>query len=352
MSAFLRHILCLLIGTAALAGCGLVDEDMRDCETDYTLDYELRMVTNLTTELQTELSLAADVQVATALRDYLKNVFTDFAHDVDLGFYDVVRDEAAEDSLRLYHEQHIMNANQSSYTLYIPIRRYMHLAVANITDNGLVHLESGALCHGARLDQQIRDTISCHRTGLFTARLPMDIKEGEDQQFEVSLYMANAATALVIDTLGSGIRDVRAFATGFANSFSICDSTYNFQYTSLVRADKIDLPEPGKVCFATVNFPSRNPKDYEPAKSIFDGDDPFVSEEAENALWRYKVYTTMSDGKTTESLLGVFKPLQAGQLKVIKVKVLENGAVQPDDPTVGVSVTLDWSPGIDINVDF
>lgn len=337
----------LILAAASLFACSLVDEDLRDCETDYNLDYELRMVTNMTTELKTELSLAADLHISQALEAYLKDVFTDYAHDVDLSFYDVVRDEAAGDSLRLHHEAHIMDANQSSYTLYIPIRRYMHLAVANIEDNGLVTLENGGLCHASSLSQVIRDTIGCHRTGLFTARLPMDIKQGQDQEFNVSLYMANSATSIVIDTTGSGVRDIRVVATGFATGFNICDSTYLFPYTPIVKADKIALTEPGKLCFATVNFPSRSLADV---KSVIDADDPFVSEEAEGSLWRYKVYTVMANKKVNETVLGVFKPLKPGQFKIIQVKVLPNGAVQPDDPAIGVSITMDWTPGLDHEV--
>ena len=342
MRKSLRHILFLIPVVAAFTGCGLVDEDMRDCETDYNIDYELRLVTNMTTELQTELSLAADVRLATSLRTHLKDVFTDFAHDVDLSFYDVVRDQAVADSVRLYHESHIMDANQSSYTLYIPVRKYQHLAVANINDNGLVQLENGGLCHGARLVQEVRDTVPSHRTGLFTARFPMDINEGEDQQFNVHLYMANCATAIILDTTDVSVHNVRAYATGFATGFNICDSTYRFNYTPIVRADQIEVDESGCLCFATVNFPSR---DLPETKVIIDTDDPFISESAEDAIWRYKVYTTLSDGKVTESILSITKPLSAGQFRIIKVKVLSNGGVQPSDPTVGVSVTLDWTPG-------
>ena len=53
----------------------------------------------------------------------------------------------------------------------------------------------------------------------------------------------------------------------------------------------------------------------------------------------------MADGTITETLLGIHTPLRAGQLKILRAKALENGAVQPDDPTVGISVALDWEPG-------
>ena len=327
-----------------------MDEDLRDCENNYDLDYELRMVTNMTTELQTQLGLAADLQIAAALKAYLGDVFTDYAHDVDLSFYDVVEDVALGDSVRLHHESHIMNANQSSYTLYIPVRQYMHLAVANIDNNGTVSIEGDELCHGARLVQVARDTVENHRTGLFTARLPMHIQEGEDQTFDVSLYMANCASSLILDTLGSHIKDIRVYASGFATEFSLCDSVYRFSHPSVVRSERIALDQPGSLCFTTVSFPSR---DVRPdTKVVIETEEPFVSESADEAIWQYEVYTRMPDGKTTKSLLGISQPLRAGQLKIIKVRVLDDGAVQPLDSQVSVNVALDWSRGMDFPVEF
>ena len=157
-----------LIAVSALlfTGCVLVDQDMSDCETDYTLDYELRLVTNMTTELQTQLSMAADVNVSAALKQYMSGIFTDYAHDVNLSFYDVYGD-----SLRLHNEHHIMDANQSSYTLFIPVRKYMHIAIANIDDNHEVGLEKDELCHTSRLFQPIRDTVESHSTGVVYGQL-------------------------------------------------------------------------------------------------------------------------------------------------------------------------------------
>ena len=54
----------------------------------------------------------------------------------------------------------------------------------------------------------------------------MDIQDGVDQQFDVKLYMVNSASSLVLDTLGSHIKDIQVFASGFANSFDLADSTY------------------------------------------------------------------------------------------------------------------------------
>ena len=332
---------------AILIGCSLVDEDMSECGTEYDMDYDLTLVTNVSTEIATELetTLSTDLELsaAVALRGYLKNVFTDYAHDVDLSFYDVV-----QDSVRLHHEEHIMDANQSSYTLYIPVRRYMHTALANLTENPVVQVVDGDYCHRERLQQIAKDTLNSHTTGLFSARQDMDIQEGVDQHFDVRLYMANASTAILIDTTGSHIRDLKVFATGFATGFSVLDSLYHFDAAPVFRMDRLQLTEDGGCCFTSVHFPSRNPAD---TKSVIDSDDTFVTTSAESALWQIKAYVTNEDGSVTESILGVNEPLHAGELKILKGKVIGNGAVQPSDPTVGVSVTLDWSSGLNIDVE-
>lgn len=344
MKRFSR-VLFLVHMAAAFIGCSLVDEDLRDC--DYDLDYELTLVTNVNTEISTELettlSTELELSAALALRNYLKNIFTDYAHDVDLSFYDVV-----EDSLRLHHEEHIMDANQSSYTLNIPIRRYMHTALANIVGNPDIEVREGDWCHREKLHQVEGDTLNSHTTGLFTARLPMDIQEGEDQHFNVRLYMVNAATAIVIDTVGSHIKDLNMLATGFATDFSVCDSLYYFNQAPVFQMDRLALDESGGYCYAAVHFPSRNPMEV---KSVIDSQDPFVTVDADYSIWQIKAYVTLPDNTVTETILGVTKALHAGELRIIKVKALENGAVSPEDPTVGASVTLDWSAGTQHNVE-
>ena len=324
-----------------------MDEDLSDCGTEYSLDYQLTLVTNVSTEIATQLetTLSTDLELsaALALREYLKNIFTDYAHDVDLSFYDVV-----EDSVRLHHEEHIMDANQSSYTLHIPVRKYMHTALANLKENSIVQVVDGDYCHREKLRQMVQDTLNAHTTGLFSARLYMDIKEGESQNFDVRLYMANAATAILVDTTGSHIRDLKVFATGFATDFSVRDSLYHFNASPIFRMDRLKLTEKGGCCFASVHFPSRNPED---TKIIIDGDDSFVPTQAESALWQLKAYVTMEDGTVTESILGVKEPLRAGELKILKGKVVGNGSILPEDPTVAMSVTLDWGSGMEIPID-
>ena len=335
----------LLCGLAPFTACRLIDEDLSDCKTDYQVEYELSLVTNFNLELEAELGLASEVEVADALRKSLKGVFTETAHDIDLSFYDVFGD-----SVRLHNEHHIMDANQSSYSLLIPVRKYMHVAVANIEDNHSVNLEAADRCHSSRLVQPVRDTVESHNTGLFSARLPMDIREGEDQNFEVNLYMANCASALVLDSLESHIKDIKVYASGFATGFSLADSTYRYADTPpVVRARRIPVEGPDAyLCFAAVTFPS---KEVPSSKVIIETLDPFVSESAEYPIWNYIVYVTLWDGSVTETVLGVRLPLRAGQMKVIKVKILDDGSCVSANSLVGASVTLNWNEQPGRNVD-
>ena len=337
---------CLLM-QAALTACSTIDDDLSDCP-DYSLDYELRLVTNMTTEIQTQLDAQTDVVLANALRQHLSDIFTDYAHDIDLSFYDVTGD-----SLRLYHDEHIMDANQKSYTLNIPRQKYMHLAVANVVDNPLVELQEGDRCHTSMLrrgviDEYHQDTLDSHTTGLFTARQHMEMVHDIDQTFNVHLYMANCAAALVIDPRGQRTDGIEVFSTGFATSFSIADSTYTYSDTPhIIRTTPIEAADE-QLCFCSVTFPS---PDTKVTRSIIETTEPFVSDMSGNQLWQFKVYVPRPDGSTTESILGISEPLRAGQLKIIKCWMGENGAIITDDQTVAVSVTLDWHEGGDHEID-
>lgn len=334
-------IFCMLFA----AGCSLVDEDFSECPDELVIDYEMRLVTNVQTEIGTALSLDADVQVAGALRNYLKDIFSDHAHDVDLSFYDVSAPMPV-----LEHFSDIIDASQASYTLHIPAREYMHLAVANIMDNTQVDLQDEGLCQTSRLLQHAGsgdpEVVASHTTGLFTARLPMNILENVSRTFNVNLYMANCATALVVDNTAEGtpeIRDFKAFTTGFANAFNIADSTYVFESQPLVKADPIPVEGGAESLYATVQFPSREP--HSGTKVVIETTDPFISDNAEETLWEWVVYITLPDGSVTENRLKFSQALRAGQLRVIRVRIAPDGTLSTDDTSVGVSVTLDWNQG-------
>lgn len=335
----LRHILltsiCVL-GAAAFTGCHLVDEDMSECGTDFNLDYELQLVTDITTELSTELSMESDLEISSLLQQDLEGVFVEYASDVDLSFYDT-----DGSGLRLKHMSEVMNASQTSYTLYLPVREYEHCAVANLKDNGAVTLVGDDNSHTARLEQHAVDGIApVHGTGLFTARQDIKVLSGMDQHFEVHLHMANASSVLVLDlSEAPNVEEVTVLAEGFATGFNIADSTYVFDGAQRNATREIDTEDALRRSFVAVHFPSRDAPGTK-------------ADEVPEDLWRWLVYARMKDGTTTETVLHMQEPRPAGSFDILTGSVRENGVIQPSDYRVGASVTLDWHEGISAPIEF
>lgn len=331
----------LLSASWLTAGCCSIDDDLSDCPPDesrYQMEYELKLVTNMTTELQTQLTTITELSVASALETHLENIFSDFAHDVNLSFYDT---EGTKE--RLEHKVDIINTNQTTYDLTLPMRKYLHLAVANLAENHVVGLfqdnysTTSVLqqAEGIVPDGSSTSVVDSHTTGLFTARQPMEVLSGVSQTFNVRLYMANSAATLVLDPKGHTFKDIRVFATGFANEFHISDSVYIYPTTSpLIRADKV-ATDNDLLCYCSVNFPSRDAAPASVRKRAASG----------STFWQFKVYLTKLDGKITETVLDIEEPLRAGDLRIIKGSLDDDGAVRPYNSTVGVSVTLDWNDG-------
>lgn len=348
-----KHVLPIYLFTLLplFASCSMIDEDQSDCGVQAKIDYEMRLVTNMSTEIETQLTTQMDLEMAKALREYLSGIFSDYAHDVDLSFYDTV-----DDSVRLKHDSHIMDANEASYTLNLPMRQYMHLAVANIVDNDLVSLEKDEYCHPSMLQQVARDTISSHATGLFTARQPMEVLEGVDQNFKVRLYMANCAACLIIDPRNHNTDGIKVFATGFATGFNICDSAFVFPKQSPIVTTTMLKPEGGSSerGYCCVTFPSRMPSEPtgSPTRTVIETEEPFIGDSDRETLWQFRVYVphsssedTRSDETYTESILNINNAQEAGELTIIKGYIGENGEFVTTASEVGVSVTLDWKPG-------
>ncbi|MBR5904943.1 MAG: hypothetical protein IKZ51_00625 [Bacteroidales bacterium] len=337
-----RYFLTGVLFSAALSSCCMVDEDLSVCTTN-TIDYQLRLVTNITTELETQLSLELDTEVRWMMEEYLKDIFTDYARDVDLSFYDRVAPMA-----RLYHRKEQMNGSESSYSLILPARAYRHLAIANIAASKNVNLVADEECHTSSLVQHSDGNIvKPHTTGLFTARKDLDVMNGVDQRFDVRLYMANSASGLVLDMEEAPvIKDMRAVVTGFADEFNISDSTYVFNSSVDVETDLLETQDKGTRCYASVHFPSAEPVD---SKVIIQVDsDQDVSK---TPLWCWKVYVTLENDSVTESIVNVYTPLRAGHVKILRARVTKEGIVTTTDAHVGVSVTLDWSQGPEFPVD-
>ena len=324
---------CLLF--VGLTSCSMIDEDLSGCGEDFKMEYQLKLVTNMTTEMQTVLSTEYDLPLQTELKNELSHIFTDYARGVNLSFY-------GTDSLRHQHEMHVMNANEASYTIYLPVEEYMHLALANLEQQHQVTFENQERANLAFLDQLPVDTVDSHETGIFTARQHMQVLGNQSQTFNVRLYMANCAAALVVDTTGYHIRNMSVYIDDLADGFFIRDSVYTYRRQTSVRTfpvtvDQLNLTTRAEnienyrqVCYCGVGFPSR--------RRPIDGDDG-------ETYWRVKAYFTLDNGKITENVFHIHEPLLAGNLKIIRCRLTADGAVEVTTPNVGVSVTLNWKPG-------
>ena len=334
-------IVVFVLMLSLYSGCSMIDEDRSDCGEVAKMDYELELITNITTEVKTELNTQTDISLASSLTDYLGDIFSDYAHDVNLLFYGI-----DGDSTLLYHDAHIMNSSERTYTLTIPRQRYMHIAVANVEGDPVVRLEDTENCHTAVLRQVDGDIIDSHNTGIFTGRQLMEMIEGVDQTFNVKLYMANCSA-----TNGHDISDMNVYTTGFATAFYIADSVYEFKEPlPLIRTKRLEPDKNSCVGFVSVNFPSREPSTSKSAeaketRTVIETTEPFIAQPGDEVLWEFRVYLPQPDGTITETILGIKEPLRAGQLKIVRVRVGDNGAIETNAPEVGVSVTLDWKPG-------
>ena len=118
--------------------------------------------------------------------------------------------------------------------------------------------------------------------------------------------------------------------SGCATDFNVLDSTYSFAHPSVIEAERVT-----DQCFAMVSFPSRDFLQSGAGAPLADG-----------GLWELRAYVQMPDGKITENVLSIRKPLKAGRLEIVKVYLHDDGSVEPDvEADVGVSVTLDWKDG-------
>lgn len=296
-----------------------IDEDLSDCGTDYVINYQVSLHTNMQTEISSELSAPEEQAVARRLEQALADLFSDVARDLDINFY-------ANNRLA-HHEAHQINAANASFTIYLKAEDYRHLAWVNVDANPIVSLTGQHNDSEVNIANVPNDTIDGHTHGLFTARKDMAVKS-ESYTFTVPLYMQNSATVLVINRNGVAADDIKAYVVGLANDFTVNDSTYHHDRTTAVRTTRMD--EGGYTCLHTAGFPSL---------------DNMRSRAGEaDGIWSYHVYVTIN-GKITETKLYVREPLKAAQLKIIKANLNPDGSVTTEAPEVGVSVTLDWKPG-------
>jgi len=306
---FYKGIMAVAI-SATLSSC--IDEDMSDCGKDYHVNYSLRLNTQVDVTIDQELNQSEEQEIASHLKTALGTVFNTHAKDNDLSFY-------VDDALS-HHEANPMDASSVSYTIFLPRNSYRNLALANTEAEHAVSLTGPGKASTLAIAQEKTDTIDSHKSGIFSARLDID-EDNFDSNLQTTLYMANAGSAVVIDKNGIQAEEIRGCVTGMADTFLVNDSIYHYDNHTVVRANKVASTDKHEALYA-VSFPS----------------------DAEPSIWHFHIYVKI-DGKTTQNILSFKEPLKAGTIKIAKVTLQPNGSFTSDNPSVGVSVKLDWKPG-------
>jgi len=345
----LKKYWLLLLCAVFVQGCSLIDDDLSVCGSDMSLELQMQLITNLDLELETVLSAETDIHTRAVLHDYFSNVFTDHAHDISIGFYSMQTEEL------VYTIHDTIDANQSTYTFYLPKNDYHAIALANLDGNGVVSIADSANSRMARLVTQSRDTLPTQQTGLFAVSRDVTVIDTADQKIDLTLHMANSAVALAIDTGNVHVLDMWAVLCNTADGLVLRDSLYTFSHPKTILMERITESAASKGprskvkgertmtatqyvdttyhrIFGCVSFPSPDESD------------------AYGTYYQAKVYVMMSGGTITETVLSVHESLPAGCLKVLKLQLQESGEVVPlGSPEVGASVTLDWKEGSEFN---
>ena len=336
---FTRSVAALM-GVFTLVSC--IDEDTSDCGQDYRISYRMNLRTNLTAELDAELTSEEERALKPLLQEHLAGVFAEYASDNDLSFF------SPQGSL-MRHEANEMDGASATYTLYLPIADYRHIALANTaSEPQILSLQTDdALRYN--LLWTPADTLESMHHALFSARKDIAANDFE-HDIQVNLHMLNCASAVVVDRNGLHPQRVMGFVEGTASAFALNDSTYSFSTNTLVRACHVSGANHDVLY--SVSLPSREPSvgsqaAKAPARLSAARDN--ASAET-SALWHFHVIVQLG-GKYTESVLHIPTPLRAAQFRLLKVKLLNDGRVTTDMPNVGISVKLDWKPGGQHDVD-
>lgn len=311
----------------ALGACSLIDDDLTVCGDEMVIEYQVQLHTELEVQLDTELTLEAEEPVRAALEKWLEPIFTDKAKDIDLRFW-----LAETDEMR-HRIQEIINDNHTSYTIRLPKEDYMHLAIANIADNRQVQVFAGDSSATMALCLPTDRDIEPLTTGLYTGRLLMEMND-TIRHFDVELYMVTSAVALIIDSAACpALQSMEGYIEGTANRFSVRDSIFGFEHARALWMDRLLIEEATPLtCLGTVGFPTRQMDD----------------------AWTITFTATLTDNRHTTSVLTIKDPLEAGELRIIKCYMDDNGQLNPDiehDSEVGVTVTFDWNQGSGHDID-
>ena len=333
----------MLIVAITLASCSTIDDNRDDCYINLQADYELNLVTNETSELAR--TLGDRPGIAEALRQHLSGVLADPGRDLILSFYN--------NGPRSYQQTEAMNnAPTKRVNMTLDIKDYEHLAIANVQGNNVVTLEGDNTLQTTSLDaNNTNEAIASQKTGIFTGRRSFPNMTYGNYPCHIPLYIANCAAAIVLDPRTAKFTDVKIYTTGFATSFSVADSTYQYDKSPLVRAESVAMPDTTRwIAFCGVSFPSKEPTTpARETRSRVDADQPFSYADSGKDLWQYEGYVTMADATVTKTTLTIRHPLRNGQLKVLRGYIDDQGAIRLYDTEVGATVNIDWKSGNEFN---
>lgn len=328
---FWATALLILLTMLTQQSCSYIDDDRSDCETSYSLTYKLEVVSNINMQLREQLKADAGSLTLKTLNNYFASVFQPSTTEARLGFYPL---DGAAPVLFIRNIQGL----RSMFSISIPADNYRHIAVIGQSDPS-IFLSDTTKASTVRLTQSLRDTVDNHIQAVMAGTLNMNVLGNADQTWEVDLYPADAGVAVVMrDNPKVGL--VRVFLADLATSFTPDDSTWHWDHASLVRTTPLTVSGTDSTAYCGVAFPSHNTT-ATGAKGIRRADG--------GALWHAVVLVDMPDGTVTRTLLSLYKPLKAGDIRVIKVNVNDDGGISTTDSNVGASVTLDWKSGGEYN---
>lgn len=330
--------------TLTLTSCCAIDEDLSVCLDEYDAQYELRLITNEEPEIKRVLGDRDDM--SQALRQHLANVFTDSGHDLHLTFTptaivgaDGITVYTPDDTIATKTQLHDMQGN-SIYTCHISLTpaNYFHIATAN---------------HGAAPSAPVPEA------PLYTGRKTLDGRQYGRYSYYMPLYVTRSAAAIAIDPRMVPITDVKVFTTGCASRFEVADSIFIYENSPMVAAERVSLPDTTAwQLYCATSYPSpepavipttntgRDPYEFDITRFRRDIDEPyFIYMDCGENLWSYEGYVTLADGTITHTTIAIRHPLRAGQLKIIRAYIDDQGVIRLYDQELGESVDLKWEQG-------
>ena len=333
MTRYFKALATVLLLLLTLQSCSLIDDDLSDCETTFSLTYELRVVSNINLQLSEQLQTGAGSRTLATLNNYFSPIMQPTASEVRLGFF------PTDGGAPVYYTRHTQGL-RTAFSLSIPADNYRHVAVIGQEDPS-IFLRDTTEARTERLSQFLNDTVDSHNHAALAGTLDMSVANNANQDWEIDLYPADASVAVVMKK-NPKVTRTRVFLADLATSFTPNDSTWHWEHNSLVRTDAVDITGTDSVAYCGVAFPSR----MEAPGTI----DPNVAA-AKGAVWRVVILSDLPNGTTTHSVLYMAKPLKAGDIRVIRIRVNDDGGVSTSDSNVGASVTLDWKSGGEYNPD-